>query len=517
MTRPCSSIFGPFFLILVVLALAPLGYGQTALVDIGLEYGPYPVGFRHSVISDSSRTYHKTYDFSTESIARPIPVSVWFPARTLTTPAEPLKVLDYFRILKQEEEWEHLPDDQLLNWFYYQNTPANQAHLLEKTQAFSGREMAKGSFPIIVYAPSYQASSIENFALCEYLASHGYLVIASPSRGTQTRWFSPKSEMEMETQARDLEFLIGQALKYPGADDTKIAAMGFSFGGLSGVLAQMRNDRIKAIVSLDGTERYQESVLKKSPFFDYGKLDVPYIHMAQKEIPEEVLQSDNINPELNTKFIVYDSLSKSEAYKLKFHHLTHSYFSTLGVLFEKRDPRQDKSDPQIMESYRWVSLYSRMFLDAYLKKDAAAKDFIQNTPHENGIAAGLISHTFKLPAAEPMSFEAFNELASRRDYENLDEIYQTALEKYPGLVIPENALNTLGLQLVFDPEKSEQGIKVLEFATERYPESANLFDSLAEAYLYMGDPAKALESFKKSLELNPKNTNAIHRIEELGG
>ena len=214
MTLPSATSSRAYIPILIFLALAPLGYGQTALVDIGLEYGPYPVGFRHSVISDSSRTYHKTYDFSTESIARPIPVSIWFPAREGTTATEPLKVLDYFRILKQEEEWEHLPDEQVLNWFYYQNTPSNQRHLQEKTQAFSKRAFADGSFPVIFYAPSFQASSVENFALCEYLASHGYLIISSPSRGSETRWFV-KEEKEMETQARDLEFLIAEALKIP--------------------------------------------------------------------------------------------------------------------------------------------------------------------------------------------------------------------------------------------------------------------------------------------------------------
>ena len=75
----------------------------------------------------------------------------------------------------------------------------------------------------------------------------------------------------------------------------------------------------------------------------------------------------------------------------------------------------------------------------------------------------------------------------------------------PDLVLPENNLNTLGLQLVFDPEKGEEGIEVLRFATERYPQSANLMDSLAEAYLFLGEEEKALEYFKKSLELNPKN------------
>ena len=514
MIRPLLDISRACILLVVLLAQAHLSHSQTTLKDIGLNYGPYPVGFRHQVISDPSRTYHKIYDYSAQSIARPIPVSIWFPAREGATAAEPLKVLDYFQILKQEEEWEHLPEDQLLNWFYYQNTPSNQRHLEEKTQAFYEREFANGSFPVIVYAPSFQASSVENFALCELLASHGYLVISSPSRGTETRWFI-KAEKEMETQARDLEFLIAEALKYPEADATKIAAMGFSFGGLSAVLALMRNDRIKAFASLDGTERYQEDVLKTSPFFDYGKLDVPYIHMAQKNIPDSVLQADDINPELNTSFALYDSITNSQAFRLKFHNLTHSYFSALGVLFEKRDPRQDKSDPQIMESYRWVAIYAKSFFDAFLKEDPQAQDFVNKEPSENGVPEGLISYKVKQPQKNPLRFQEFNDLAARQNYENLNALYESNKAKNPDFVLPENNLNTLGLQLVFDPEDGQRGIRILQFATEQYPQSANLMDSLGEAYLFIGEEEKALESFKKSLELNPENQNAIQRIEEL--
>ncbi|MGY0406711.1 hypothetical protein, partial [Pseudoalteromonas sp. SYSU M81241] len=83
------------------------------------------------------------------------------------------------------------------------------------------------------------------------------------------------------------------------------------------------------------------------------KMDVPYIHMAQKDIPEIVLKEDNIDAALNTEFKLYDSITKSIAYRLKFQNLTHSHFSTLGVLFANRDKRQDKSDPEIMESYKW--------------------------------------------------------------------------------------------------------------------------------------------------------------------
>ena len=291
--------------------------------------------------------------------------------------------------------------------------------------------------------------------------------------------------------------------------------MGFSFGGLSNMLAQMRNENIKAIVSLDGTERYQYELLKKSPFFNKNKIDVPYIHMAQKDIPEIVLKEDNIDPALNTKFQLYDSLSRCRAYRLKFHNMTHSYFSTLGILFEKRDKRQDKSDSELMESYKWVSKYTLSFLNAFLKDDNSSLAFIENNPSENGIKNGLITQRAKQPESEAFSFKDFNDLASNQNYESLIELFDSTMKKNPSLKLPEGNLNTLGLQLVFNPNTSEQGINVFLLATKLYPNSSNLFDSLAEGYLFMGDKEKAIESFEKSLELNSQNQNAINRLKQL--
>jgi dienelactone hydrolase len=444
-----------------------------------------------------------------------MPISIWYPSNDSTKDLNPITILNYMEILKQEEEWEHLPNEQILNWFYYTNTPANQGHLKEKTTAYSELEFANDKFPVIVYAPSYQASSIENFALCEYLTSHGYIVISSPSRGTETRWFSSNNSKEMETQARDVEFLIKEIAKFPSADLKKIATMGFSFGGLSNMIAQMRNENIKAIVSLDGTERYQYDLLKKSPFFDIKKIDVPYIHMAQKNIPDKVLKEDSINAELNTKFELYDSITRSKAYKLRFHNLTHSYFSTLGVLFEKRDKRQDKSDAEIMESYKWVSTYTLNFLSAFLKNDASALEFIENSSPDYRTKNGLITQRNKQAENIELTFQDFNDLASNQNYENLYELYVSTMKKNPMMEIPEGNLNTLGLQLVFNPKTSEQGINVFLLATKIYPNSANLFDSLAEGYLFMGNKEKAMENFEKSLKLNSQNQNAIDRLKQL--
>ena len=502
-------------LITIILFQVKLINGQTSLNKIGLNNGDYSVGFRHYTISDSTRTYTRIYDFTNHKIPRPIPISIWYPSMQNIVGEEKFKVLDYLEVLKQEEEWEYLPNEQILNWFYYSNTPGNQDHLIEETNTYAEIEFAKGQFPIVIYTPSYQASSIENFALSEYLASHGYIVIASPSRGTETLWFSDNNAKEMETQARDVEFLIKEIAKFPMVKPNKIGVIGFSFGGLSNLIAQMRNENIKAIVSLDGTERYQYEELKKSPFFELNNVDVPYIHMAQKEIPKQVLKEDNINAELNTEFELYDRLTNTRAYKLKFHNLTHSYFSSLGVLFEQRDNRQDKSDSEIMESYKLVSLYALNFLDAYLKNDTRALKFIENNPPDNGISNDLIFQQIKKPVSIAFTFQDFNELASNQGYENLTALYDSIIKKTPSLKLPESNLNTLGLQLVFNPGTSEQGINVLLLATELYPNSANLFDSLAEAYLFDNNKEKAIENFKKSLKLNPQNKNAVDRLKQL--
>ncbi len=144
--------------------------------------------------------------------------------------------------------------------------------------------------------------------------------------------------------------------------------MAHSFGGLSNIITAIKN--IKALVSLDGTERYNYSLLKKSPYFNLIKIDIPYIHFAQKNIPEKVLIIENIPSELNHQFQLYDSLKHSDVYSYKFKDLTHTYFSSFGVLFADRDKRQDKDDAQIMKSYQLLSIHTLQFLKSILKNKA---------------------------------------------------------------------------------------------------------------------------------------------------
>jgi CubicO group peptidase (beta-lactamase class C family) len=75
-----------------------------------------------------------------------------------------------------------------------------------------------------------------------------------------------------------------------------------------------------------------------------------------------------------------------------------------------------------------------------------------------------------------------------------------------GLATP-GGLNNIGYQFA-GAGLVDEAIAVLKAAIELHPNEANLYDSLGEFYLKKGEKAKALESYKKALEINPNFRNA---------
>ncbi len=64
-------------------------------------------------------------------------------------------------------------------------------------------------------------------------------------------------------------------------------------------------------------------------------------------------------------------------------------------------------------------------------------------------------------------------------------------------------------------KKYKEAIAVFQLSVEAFPESYNTYDSLAEAYMDNGDKELAIANYKKSLQLNPRNTNGIRMLEKL--
>ncbi|MEQ3655428.1 MAG: dienelactone hydrolase family protein [Dokdonia sp.] len=491
-------------------------FAQTSLKEIDLPYGPYAIGYDHYTAVDSTRQYQIANQSTHQMQYRPIPISKWYPADMSRSKKAPLKILNYLEVLKEEEEWPYLPNDFLLDWFpYLHNTPENKKHMEEQVTAFAKAPALATPFPVVIYSPSYQATSIENFALCELLASHGFIVLSSPSRGANNKGMEGATAKDVHTQSRDVEFLLKEAAGLTQANTKAIGLMGYSFGGLANTILAMKNNSIKAVVSLDGTERYRYELLKQSPFFKLERLEVPYIHFAQKDIPEVVLKSDQIPPELNYNFSLYDSLTHNQAYRYKFNDLTHRHFSSFGLLFGPADIRQDKSDQKAMASYRLLAMYTLRFLKGYLYQDQQALATHDSSWTDTSEALLVRKQCKKARETRGFDFRDFHDLAQAQGYSRLSNLYDHVQKAHPSFTIAEHQLNTLGLYLSFQPDAPERGIAIFDFAISLYPNSANLLDSLAEAYLFQKDYAKAQEYFKKSLGLNAQNQNAKKRIQQL--
>lgn len=116
-------------------------------------------------------------------------------------------------------------------------------------RAFRDAPFRRGRFPLIVVAQGNQQSAADQAVLCELIASHGYVVVTTPSPMLRTPM---QSEEEIgafaETQAAELV----RAIAAVSRDAPRIGVVGHSFGSRAVLLLAMREPRVRALVSLDG-------------------------------------------------------------------------------------------------------------------------------------------------------------------------------------------------------------------------------------------------------------------------
>jgi Predicted membrane protein (DUF2306)/Tetratricopeptide repeat len=91
------------------------------------------------------------------------------------------------------------------------------------------------------------------------------------------------------------------------------------------------------------------------------------------------------------------------------------------------------------------------------------------------------------------------------------ELKATASSTYD---FDENEVNSLGYQLL-QADKFKQAIRIFQLNVEAYPQSGNTWDSLAEAYMDEGDKAQAIANYQRSLQINPRNANAVKMLQKL--
>jgi tetratricopeptide (TPR) repeat protein len=78
----------------------------------------------------------------------------------------------------------------------------------------------------------------------------------------------------------------------------------------------------------------------------------------------------------------------------------------------------------------------------------------------------------------------------------------------------EGQLDALGYRLL-GMKKYQDAIRIFQLNVEAYPKSGNVYDSLGEAYMDTGNKPQAIANYQKSLQLDPKNGNAVSMLRKL--
>lgn len=377
---------------------------QTSSFQFLEKPGPYPVGLKVVNQYDHSRIFPSSPEKSSARMGpRPLQTLVWYPASG--SHGKPMTVGAYTDLANTEISFGVTGRD---------NKWASMLAALSGVTlwAVPDARLAKGRFPVVIYAPSQSSVSWENADLCEYLASHGYVVLASPSLGASTRDMDDDLN-DVDAQAKDISFLISYARTLPDADLSEVAVAGWSWGGISNLFAAARDRRIDALVALDGSMRYYPGLVKKAGDVHPDRMILPLLFFTQGEITLEDIDraysADNFGPS------VLNAWTHGDLLTVHMLGMAHPEFSSMFQRREnaKRFAENQKADygrDDANTSYDWVARYTVKFLDAYLKHDDVAMGFLKKTPAENGVPKHFMATSFRtaLRASPPGSGAAAN-------------------------------------------------------------------------------------------------------------
>jgi len=378
-------------------------------------------------------------------------------------------------------------------------------------------------FPAIVYAPGFSNPSWENADLCEYLASQGYLVLATPSMGEKSRDMT-LNVAGLSAQARDISFLVGYAASLANADSSRVGVVGFSWGGLANVFAAARDSRIGALVSLDGSLRFSPGLLQTVDDVYPEQMTIPLLSIVQGQwTPEDQAAYLEQNPSHAGPSVMnaWKHGDLVTLYMLGLSHMEHSsmyqrneevWWKLLNVWGQKK-PDYGREDG--IKGYGWMARYSLAFLNAYLKQDAAEMTFLRRPPGENGVPRHQMVKSFRKASGVPTSLEGFRTEVARLGFDRVAEVYERFRMRKAEFTLQEHELVSWSQDLQ-DSGAPSDAIAILRFNVQLHSESTEAYLSLGNAYRNFGQLDLAVEGYRRAFEKDPANADAMWRLREVG-
>lgn len=383
-------------LLITMLCTCAVAHGES-LFKFSNVPGAHGVGIRYVKQYDPSRSFTPRRGIRVfsreENRGRPMQTAIWYPAEK---GGPGIQYDEYLHLAGWETNMEASPAEQAktVNAWLEMVTEGKRPAQVEAERrkvmwAVRNAQPKAGKFPVVIYAPSVNNTAFENADMAEFLASHGYIVIAAPSVGTTSRWIK-RDLMHAELQAGDIRFLIDYARTLPQADMTRVAVAGFSWGGLSNVLAASKDPRIKALVCLDGAVRYYNSVVVQAKYAQADELRTPLLYLAQSPVSMET--NIRIKEDMSGSFI--SEMVNADVYLLTMYPMDHVHFGSSYIRFDDAAEYKEYTAAEVSFAYSLGARYVLHFLNGYLKNDSSGRAYLTNPPVSNGAAPHSLQMTY---------------------------------------------------------------------------------------------------------------------------
>ncbi|WP_286269938.1 hypothetical protein [Thalassotalea hakodatensis] len=497
------------FLPLIIVSIA-LFYSQISIASFhqALPLGQYKVGFKLFHEYDKRRSFAPKYDYFGEEtfspIGRPMQVAMWYPGKSIAD-KKPLKYRDFTAFTSSEvdfarqakgEREQHI--NSLLNSLPDRAKAGYIKFWQQLTRSYFNIEVAGDNFPVVLYAPPMNSSVHDNALLCEYLASHGYIVVSVAAKGEFTR-LQQQLVNAAQVQALDLAYLWEFSQRF--TRNKKVAVIGYSLGGLSNLIFANKNKDVDAVVSLDSSimsQGWLEDVQTTS-YYQPSELTAKLLMISKN------MHQPSINP---ADF--YQQVIFADKWLIRYDHNTHYYFSSEQLLLRMQFDQFSADDKKaIIDFYADMSRYVLEFLDFSLlgKGDVVA--------HEQQ----AIKHSFEQVKAnkQPLLPESITGLIIKKGYQYVRPILQDIKSYMPDYIgrLSWRNLNTTARELV-QRGRVDEAISTLELSLEAFPHWYQTHVMLADLMLQKGMKKQAVTHYQSALKDHPTHQASIDALTALG-
>ncbi len=356
------------FLTLLSLQLNAQETGPYSLWK-GLEPGDYNIGFETIEFKDSLRTV-KVNDVSR---IYPVQISLWFPTTEAWKPEKALAFKEYFYLTSKKNDYADLTKiekDSSLNIYFNFIKYGLKKDISKSDIAILGNKptasipqaiKVEKRFPVII--AGHDGGVWKMSTLCEYLASHGYVVISTGPSSETSRLYNTNPQKPIDHRMQTIDLIVGMLDEFTFVDKSKIGLLGLNGDGIPILLHQMKNQKALAVVNIDGWEGKNngDKIIRDSPHYSAHKMTVPFMEFHQHE--------NSSNEELHLNSTVFDEFKNIDKFSYVIEDFGHAFLTGNMLAYDGLE------NDEIVKHHFWFNQILKFF-NKYVKNSLSTDDVI---------------------------------------------------------------------------------------------------------------------------------------------